>query len=151
MRVWLTSRALVTILSEAQASSDGRETGGILVGFECANGIFVTEAGGPGARAVRRRDFFLRDLDAADQLLERAFDASRATWVGDWHTHTICDERPSGTDADSYRRLLADAELQFERFLALIVTSASGSFADAEIWPWLAGARGLRRSVLALA
>jgi integrative and conjugative element protein (TIGR02256 family) len=150
MRVFLASLALITILREAQASIDRKETGGILAGFEIADALIVTAAGGPGPEAIRRTDFFQRDLRTADQLLEDAFQTSGALWIGDWHTHTVVDERPSATDSDSYQRLLADEELAFTRFLSLIVTSDSGSFADASIMPWIATKTGIARGHLEL-
>jgi integrative and conjugative element protein (TIGR02256 family) len=150
MKIWLPRRALVAILAEAQASADGRETGGILAGFEIDTGLVVNAAGPPGENAIRRRDFFLRDLETAEQLLVREFDDHGAVWIGDWHTHTIGDGRPSSTDATSYMRLLNDPELQFSTFLSLIVTSRSGRFTDIEITPWLAATRGIRRGQIEL-
>lgn len=150
MKIWLERAALISILSEAQASRDGRETGGLLIGFETEEGVLITEAGKPGPEAVRRRDFFLRDLEFAERLLRDAFLRTGAVWVGDWHTHTVSCDRPSITDAESYIRLLNDDELAFDEFLTVIVTSRSGTFCDARLAPWTASRQGLRRADLVL-
>jgi len=150
LKIWLERTALISILSEAQASRDGRETGGLLIGFETEAGVLITEAGKPGPEAVRRRDVFLRDLGFAERLLQNAHSSTRAVWVGDWHTHTIGSDRPSFTDAQSYTTLLNDEELGFDHFVALIVTSRSGSFCDARLAPWTASRQGLQRAHLML-
>jgi integrative and conjugative element protein (TIGR02256 family) len=150
VKVSIARDALVTILVEAQASADGKETGGILAGFELDGELVITVAGGPGADATRRPDLFVRDLADADQLLERVFDESGAVWIGDWHTHTIVSGHPSATDLVSYRRLLEDSELGFSVFLALIVTSANETFADAELTAWVASDRGVVQGQISL-
>jgi integrative and conjugative element protein (TIGR02256 family) len=150
VNVWLEPAALVTILSEAQRSKDRRETGGLLIGFETDGGLLVALAGEPGPNAVRRRNFFLRDLKFADELLSCAFDRTGAVWVGDWHTHPGYSDRPSSTDTNSYMQLLSDDELQFEAFLAIIVTSTSGTFCDAKLSPWVATPEGVARARLML-
>ncbi len=150
VKVWLERAALVSILTEAQASVDGRETGGLLIGFEVSEGVLVTEAGGPGPNAVRRGDFFLRDLEFAECLLQDAFARTGAVWVGDWHTHPGYGDQPSPIDTRSYKTLLADAELDFEEFLALIITSESGAFCDARFAPWVASQEGIERAELVI-
>jgi integrative and conjugative element protein (TIGR02256 family) len=148
--IWLERPALVSILSEAQASSDGRETGGLLVGFQTENGVVITQAGEPGPNAIRKRDFFLRDLAYAECVLQNAYGRTGAVWVGDWHTHIVRCDRPSRTDSDSYRTLLDDDELRFDAFIALIVTSESSTFCDARISAWTASLRGLERAKFVL-
>jgi integrative and conjugative element protein (TIGR02256 family) len=150
LKITISRDALVKILVEAQASIDGTETGGILAGFESSEALRVAVAGGPGPKAVRRPDLFIRDLEEADRLLQQAYDESGAVWIGDWHTHTLASGWPSSTDRASYQRLLADRELDFRIFLALIVTSRSGSFVDAEISAWLASGRRAYRGELSL-
>ncbi|MEJ7791977.1 MAG: Mov34/MPN/PAD-1 family protein [Gaiellaceae bacterium] len=150
MKIWIERAALISILREAQASIDGRETGGLLIGFEAEKGVAITEAGKPGPEAVRRRGFFLRDLEFAERLLQDAFLRTGAVWVGDWHTHTVSCDRPSTRDAQSYMNLVNDEELAFDQFIALIVTSRSGTFSDARLAPWTACRQGLRRVDLVL-
>jgi integrative and conjugative element protein (TIGR02256 family) len=148
LRVWIEPQALVAILAEAQSSADGCETGGILAGFKTELGFLVTHAGSPGAEALREPHLFSRDLDHSERLLERAFTATGAVWIGDWHTHTVACDCPSAIDAGSYDVLLADHELAFDAFVAIIVTSQSGKFCDCRLAVWLACPSGLVRRVL---
>jgi integrative and conjugative element protein (TIGR02256 family) len=113
IKVKVSDVALEAILKEAIASRDGNETGGILLGHDvdAAGTIVVMEAGDPGPGAVRRRDFFRRDLDHAQRLADEAFRRNQAVWVGEWHTHVVGDDVPSGLDLKTYRGFLADSEL----------------------------------------
>ena len=65
---------LATIAREASASTDGRETGGILLGFDASElgELLVMEAGGPGPKAERRADYFRRDLNHAREVADDA-------------------------------------------------------------------------------
>jgi len=150
MKVWLERAALVSILTESQASADGRETGGLLIGFDVPEGLLVTDAGAPGPKGVRRNDFFMRDVDYAEDVLRDVFMRTGAVWVGDWHTHPGYPNGPSRTDTKSYMRLLADAELNFDAFLAVIVTSASGNFCDSKLAAWAAFPRGIERAEIVI-
>ena len=117
--------ALRTILNEATVSRDGKETGGILLGhdLDATGTIAVIEAGDPGPRAVRRRDFFRRDLNHAQRLANDAYRQHQAEWVGEWHTHVLSGDVPSSLDLKTYRGFLADPELGFDVFLSIIVTT----------------------------
>ena len=150
MKIYLERSALVTILAEGQASVDGKETGGILAGFEADDALIVTIAGPPGPNAVRRANLFDRDIELAEAILQEAFEGAGAVWIGDWHTHTLVSGRPSPTDYASYQRIISEPELKFEVFLSLIVTSDSGTFTDARITPWLARPGSIEKSQIAL-
>ena len=137
--------ARASILRLASVSEDGRETGGILLGRgpETEGVVWVEIAGDPGPGAERRPDFFLRDLGHARVLAEKAWTASRAIWIGEWHTHPLGGHRPSPSDLSTYLRLLATSELQFELFVSIIVTADAGEgWARPRLWPWLLELRG---------
>jgi integrative and conjugative element protein (TIGR02256 family) len=121
--VRLTKEALATIAAGAAASEDGRETGGILLGFDAdeLGGLLVMEAGGPGPGAERRPDFFRRDLEHAQRLADEAYTRTTARWIGEWHTHPHGVLAPSRKDLRTYRGFLRDPELRFQTFLAVIV------------------------------
>lgn len=124
----------------ARESDDGRETGGILVGRgPGADGVVHVEiAGDPGPEAIRRPDFFLRDLEHARRLADDAWERTQAVWVGEWHTHLKREPQPSQADLSTYVRLLATAGLDFVVFSSLIVIpDAEGGWAAPQIWPWL--------------
>jgi integrative and conjugative element protein (TIGR02256 family) len=127
--------ALRSITSEAQESRDGRETGGILLGFESHESRIVKQAGGPGPGAERSASFFRRDLAHAEELAKNAFELDGSQWIGDWHTHPMGGGRPSETDLDGYLRIL-DADPTFAGFLSIIVTPNS-SWDSLNLAPWI--------------
>jgi integrative and conjugative element protein (TIGR02256 family) len=112
-----------SILRLARESADGRETGGILLGYgPDANGVVHVEiAGDPGPAADRRPAFFSRDLTHATALAREAWRGSQAVWVGEWHTHPGGGSQPSARDLATYVRLLAASSLEFEVFVSIIV------------------------------
>lgn len=121
--VQLSADALASIAQHAAASADGRETGGILLGYDAneLGATLVMEAGDPGPNAERRRDFFQRDLAHAQRLADDAFSRSCSRWIGEWHTHPNGVLVPSRRDMRTYRSFLRDLGLDFGTFLALIV------------------------------
>lgn len=121
-RVVIDPKALRVITDESLRSLDGLETGGILLGHDERAQIGVVHAGDPGPAADRRRDRFLRDLAHAKTLAERGWMEDGSQWIGEWHTHPNGELAPSSADLRSYLRHLADPELRFTRFLAIIVT-----------------------------
>lgn len=128
------------IKAMARESTDGRETGGILLGRgPNEDGVVRVEwAGDPGPKARREPGFFLRDLEHAQRLADEAWDESKAIWVGEWHTHVHGGPRPSGTDLATYASLLAAAELQFDVFVSIIaVPGAERGWEEPRLAPWL--------------
>jgi integrative and conjugative element protein (TIGR02256 family) len=103
-------------------SSDGLETGGILLGTDegLAGPIVVRQCGGPGPAAVRRRSYFRRDLAHAAALAADA-EANGSAWIGEWHTHSIAMPEPSARDLLTYQTLLDDPQLAFARILSVVV------------------------------
>lgn len=129
--------ALATIEAHAQESVDGLETGGILLGHDQTTHIDVTVAGGPGPSAVRQATWFLRDLDHAKHLGDIAYDADGSIWVGEWHTHPRGPVAPSALDLRTYAQMLDDTELDFARFVALILTPGPSGWTSPLLWPWV--------------
>jgi integrative and conjugative element protein (TIGR02256 family) len=129
--------AAATILKESRRSADGTETGGILLGvFTPGATARVHVAGGPGPAAVRRPAYFLRDLHHAQLLATEAFADSGSEWIGEWHTHPRADHVPSTRDLNTYLGFLADSELRFDAFVAIIVT-AVGSWHEPQAHGWV--------------
>jgi integrative and conjugative element protein (TIGR02256 family) len=116
--------ALGVIRSEYATATDGRETGGILLGVVTDSTAHICHAGGAGPAAIRRPDFFLRDLAHAQQLANEAFAADGSMWIGDWHSHLTVAPVPSARDLGTYQTLLDDRELDFDVFVSLIVSDA---------------------------
>lgn len=114
--------AIRTITREVDAASDGRETGGILLGYVNADATAdVRYAGDPGPAAVRTQTFFLRDRAHAQRLADTAFATDGSIWIGEWHTHPSTEPVPSRTDIDTYHNLLADQELHFAVIVSIII------------------------------
>lgn len=132
------SSAAAAIVAEATASADGNETGGILLGQDHGDTITVTVAGGPGPAAIRTRDRFTRDLGHAQALADAAYDRDNSVWIGEWHTHPTGQAEPSPIDLSTYCAHLADGELGFEHFVALIaVPCAAHGWSEVHLVPWL--------------
>ncbi|GAA2219360.1 hypothetical protein GCM10010413_07220 [Promicromonospora sukumoe] len=119
--IHVTTAAWDTIRREVAAGPSHLETGGILLGHDFGDLLQVTVAGDPGRNSQRSRDRFLRDSDHAAQLAARAWEADRAQWLGEWHTHPATPPAPSSIDLASYARHLQDPDLSFDRFLSVII------------------------------
>lgn len=126
-----------TIAHEAAASRDGTETGGILLGTAEGSSLVIRHAGGPGRHATRQATFFQRDLNHAQALGDRAFEQDRSVWVGEWHTHLGAPAAPSSRDLAIYQGLLADPELAFDFFVAIILADPTNEWAQPQIATWL--------------
>lgn len=143
----LQAPAVETILTEAPASVDGSETGGILLGHDGDDAITVTRAGDPGPQADRRPDGFLRDLAHSRWLADEAYDEDGSVWVGEWHTHPTGGGVPSEIDVETYERLLADSKLGFTRITAMIVTACpEHGWSELAVAAWIADADGIHNA-----
>ena len=120
--IHISPRALTVITAEAQARSGPEETGGIVLGHDLGHQILITAAGDPGPGAIHTPTRFRRDLAHAGKLADAAFAHDQSVWVGEWHTHPRGPTRPSRYDLRTYRSFLHDSNLNFDRFLSLIVT-----------------------------
>jgi integrative and conjugative element protein (TIGR02256 family) len=145
----LVASAAETIATEAPASADGSETGGILLGHDRGESITVTRAGDPGPQADRRPDGFLRDLTHSRRLADEAYEEEGSVWVGEWHTHPADPGVPSRIDAETYERLLADPELEFTRIASIIVTACpEHGWSELALAAWIADANGIHNARL---
>jgi integrative and conjugative element protein (TIGR02256 family) len=127
--VLFTQEAIDAICRLAAMASDGLETGGILLGTDIglAGPITVRHCGGPGPTAIRRRNYFRRDLAHAAALAAYAAEADGSHWIGEWHTHIVDMPKPSTRDLRTYRTLLNDPDLAFARILSVVVTAGRES------------------------
>lgn len=132
--IWILPEALVLIEEEAIRSRDGLETGGILLGTDDGQEVVIRHAGGPGPKARRESNRFLRDLTHAQQIAELAWKEDQSQWIGEWHTHPSGDLTPSNYDLEAYGRHLHDPELSFKRFLTIIVVLARTGEITAAAW-----------------
>lgn len=119
--IHMTAGAWSAIRKEVATGPSHLETGGILLGHDLGDVLQVTVAGDPGPNSRRSSDRFLRDRDHAAQLAAGAWEADRAQWIGEWHTHPTASPVPSQIDLASYTRHLQDSDLNFDRFLSVII------------------------------
>lgn len=119
--IHMTAAAWAAIRREFATGPSHLETGGILLGHDFGDILHVTVAGDPGPNSRRSSDRFLRDRDHAAQLAAVAWEADRAQWIGEWHTHPTASPVPSQIDLASYARHLQDPDLNFDRFLSVII------------------------------
>lgn len=131
----ISPHALAVMTAESAARSGPDETGGILLGHDLGQQILITAAGGPGPNARHAPARFKRDLAHAERLADAAYEQDGSLWIGDWHTHPQGLVRPSRYDLQTYRRFLQDTELDFDRFLAVIVTQPLRPQGPA-LWAW---------------
>lgn len=127
--VTITDAAFELIAREAQQSRDGLETGGILLGYDFGRRIEIRHAGDPGPLAGRGTHTFTRDLAHAKTLADTAWELDRSQWIGEWHTHPNQQPVPSPRDLNSYLKHLHDPDLDFDRFISIIVTVEEGCIA----------------------
>jgi integrative and conjugative element protein (TIGR02256 family) len=135
--VVISTAAVHTIGEEAEASNDGNETGGLLLGQLCAGHVHVRYAGGPGPAATRTPTRFLRDLQHARGLADAAWQLDRSVWIGEWHTHPAAGPDPSRVDMLTYAEHLADPDLTLPVFTSLIVRPGpDGSWTSSRLYAW---------------
>ncbi len=120
--VLASGHAVQAIRRESLASSDGNETGGILLGHDNGATLMITAAGDPGPDAKRSQTAFTRDVAHAQALADTAYEYDCSLWIGEWHTHPRGPTAPSMTDLATYMSLLSDPRLGFARVLSVLVT-----------------------------
>jgi integrative and conjugative element protein (TIGR02256 family) len=135
--VVISAVAVQAIGQEAQASEDGRETGGLLLGQLGAGHVHVRYAGGPGPAATRTPARFLRDLQHARGLADAAWQLDGSVWIGEWHTHPAAGPDPSPRDLLTYAEHLADPDLTLPVFTSLIARPGpDGSWTNTRLFAW---------------
>jgi integrative and conjugative element protein (TIGR02256 family) len=122
------------------------ETGGILMGFEADECLYVTAVIGPGPKAVHRRRSFLPDAEWQTERVAEVYANSGRTagYLGDWHTHPRGSTRASFTDILAARSIAryAPARCPSPVMVILAVEDADSHHVAAYRW-W----RGLLRNV----
>ena len=84
------------------------ETGGILIGFKGKNNyVYVCKATGPGPNAKRTENWFERDIEYCQKILNKEYEkyGKRGIYIGEWHCH------PSKSNIPSNRDLLSLTEI----------------------------------------
>jgi len=124
-------RARTPVLTQIQhycKSSPENETGGILMGFQTANGIEVVAASDAGPNATANPGHFVRDTAHCAQILAKEFAVSGADYIGEWHSHLATPAHPSAGDLLTLARIMLDPDYNFGYFgMILAILTPSGS------------------------
>lgn len=89
------------------------ETGGVLAGWTKEDGnIFISDASGPGPKAIQTTTKFEKDVEYCQNFLDDLFIQSekRKVYLGEWHSHPSSDNNPSGTDLGSLSEISMQKE-----------------------------------------
>jgi integrative and conjugative element protein (TIGR02256 family) len=122
-RAVIPAPALAALAGHA-ASMNGRETGGILLGYALdATTLRITRASPPGPRALHRRFSFSRDTRFLQKYLDSIHDRTegREDYVGEWHVHPALEAPPSRTDRRSLWRIARRKNYATDNPVLLIV------------------------------
>lgn len=135
-------------LEAALARAGRREIGGQLFGEQLATSDFwVTELTVQARLGTFTR--FMVDLLQAARDAIRFFDRTehrymRFNYIGEWHSHPSFDVRPSGTDAETMRRLVRDPEFRGIFAVLMIVRLYGGTLT---MGAWLFDPQGAERAI----
>jgi integrative and conjugative element protein (TIGR02256 family) len=120
--VWIPYDEWARLLSDANSWSPD-ETGGVLMGYRREREIVLTNVIMGGPLAERSEDGFVPDGRWQADRVAAAYAASerRTTYLGDWHTHTHLDWKPSARDRQTAERIARASEARASEPLMLIV------------------------------
>lgn len=124
--VHIPERIQQAILSEIQETGVN-ETGGILTGFYSQDGVAtVMSASGPGPNAVRRPNWFERDVKFCQDSLQKSVEkfGAHGEYLGEWHFHPTGTNRPSPQDIKSMAEIAIQPNYATRFPIALIVSSS---------------------------
>ena len=145
------SASALRSLYRTAAASRNRETGGILLGVysdDLAQAV-VLEATPPPADSRSTRYTFVRGTQGLRELLfARWHDEQRTYYLGEWHTHTAGEPRPSDQDRQALHGVARDPLYRCRTPLLLIAAPAVGG--TWTLGGWLADGRGERVDIRSL-
>lgn len=104
------------------------ETGGVLAGYTDEEGnVVVTNASGPGPKAVQLATRFEKDVEFCQKFLDDLFISSsrKYVYVGEWHSHPSRDNSPSGLDIKSLSEISVEKNYLTDN-PAMIILSNKG-------------------------
>ena len=115
---------------ESEAAKAGKhETGGIIAGkgsYE-ENNIVITHASSSGPKAVKKRNFFSRDVFYCQRLLDQWANMSKGKidYLGEWHKHFEEKPHPSPLDLDTMSRIAFARDYHINNPVLLIIGSSN--------------------------
>lgn len=104
--------------------SDGRETGGVLLGRRRSEeDVFCIAATRPGPNAEHRHAEFSPDIDYAQSILDDYRTTYNVVWIGTWHKHPGTMNQLSDGDVRQMREFVQDPEL-VDEIITIVTTYA---------------------------
>lgn len=104
-------------------NSGDLETGGILIGYKDENNIVsLLISTGPGPKAVRKSNWFERDVEYCQRILDEEFekDSKKHRYIGEWHYHPNLNNYPSNQDLISLSAIASSKNYVVDEPIMLI-------------------------------
>lgn len=105
------------------------ESGGILLGKVYSSFVSIEKITTPSVFDRLGRYFFIRSKISAQSVINRTWSNSKgqAIYLGEWHTHSEINPRPSPQDRTMIEDCLKTTTMKIN-FLFLIIVGLSGTF-----------------------
>jgi integrative and conjugative element protein (TIGR02256 family) len=128
--IFITESALEHIASECRKFSLV-ETGGILIGYHYENSIIISDATGPGPRAIHEPDHLELDLSFISKQLKKYERSLPVGYEGNWHSHPGQRFiRPSRVDEALQRDIIRSDDYDIDTVLLVIVPKSPIHLSD---------------------
>lgn len=117
------------------------------MGYWAEPDVVITNAIGPGPRAMHHPRGFVPDAQYQEHEVARFYEESgrSSTYLGDWHTHPGATTRLSRRDKRTLQLIARSSEARCSRPLMAVLAGGKSEW-DADFW-YLKG-RGLLASLL---
>jgi integrative and conjugative element protein (TIGR02256 family) len=131
---WLPRLAVELIQRDAEAAFP-LETGGILMGYWAESDVVITDAIGPGPKAVHYAVGFLPDAEYHEKEVARIYKQSdrTSTYLGDWHTHPYGSTRLSRRDRRTMKRIACSHEARCPKPLMAVLAGGKREWIT-DVW-----------------
>lgn len=117
------NNSTLNIVKDLIRNSQNVETGGVLAGYRDEKGnVFITEASGPGPKAIQSVSRFEKDITYCQHFLDELYihTNNRIVYIGEWHSHLSNNNNPSGTDLRSLSEISSQKEYLTEKPIMII-------------------------------
>lgn len=111
---------------EEVKKSNSIETGGVLIGHKDNNqNIFVKKVTGPGPKAIRKPNWFEKDIEYCQKELIEEYEKfeDKGVYVGEWHYHPSPINIPSCQDLKSLSEITASKNYIVDEPIMIIFSS----------------------------
>jgi integrative and conjugative element protein (TIGR02256 family) len=108
---------------------NGPESGGILLGYVYENHDEIIKATIPNRLDYRGPFSFIRSKIPAQRKINISWKKSKGCliYLGEWHTHSESDPKPSGTDMEMIEKAFKETKMEID-FLYLIIVGLKNTY-----------------------